>query len=327
MDITFSCTKCGQHLVIDEAGAGLSIQCPSCSANLIVSKPSRTPERPLHPKSQTTLGRGQKVEYELEENETMGIRTQWVEIKQLNFRGEFSRSPDGRYLLAWRESGPGAFLLLEERCIICRGKLQRPHDGKVADNGNFVLNDWMLGEGLKGTFYAFDCNGEVLIRKRFQANLSSNGISDDGRFCACQTCTPDSFLYLFDLTQKILLKKLKPVDDDAAGYADRYRFDTKNQILHLFYPLYLYTVELQCRFDGTFLAVTAVESSEMGIRKEGSEHYEALTRKRLGKIFLECGEKRKALAHLEAALQLDPKIGGKQLVGELKRTLGELPTD
>jgi hypothetical protein len=36
MDIAFACDECGQHLVIDEAGAGMTVQCPTCSGNLIV---------------------------------------------------------------------------------------------------------------------------------------------------------------------------------------------------------------------------------------------------------------------------------------------------
>jgi len=38
MDITFNCTSCGTHIVIDEVGAGMSVQCPNCGANLIVPK-------------------------------------------------------------------------------------------------------------------------------------------------------------------------------------------------------------------------------------------------------------------------------------------------
>ncbi|MEI8315339.1 MAG: DUF4041 domain-containing protein [Verrucomicrobiota bacterium] len=36
MDITFSCNKCGQHVVIDEAGAGMFVQCPKCGQSLAV---------------------------------------------------------------------------------------------------------------------------------------------------------------------------------------------------------------------------------------------------------------------------------------------------
>jgi len=41
MDITFNCTKCGQHLVVDEAGAGLSVPCPKCGNELTI------PTKPL----------------------------------------------------------------------------------------------------------------------------------------------------------------------------------------------------------------------------------------------------------------------------------------
>jgi len=41
MDITFSCEKCGQSIVIDEAGAGITVDCPKCGKPLYV--PSRQP--------------------------------------------------------------------------------------------------------------------------------------------------------------------------------------------------------------------------------------------------------------------------------------------
>jgi hypothetical protein len=36
MDIYFFCGSCGQHLVIDDAGAGLTIQCPQCRVDVTV---------------------------------------------------------------------------------------------------------------------------------------------------------------------------------------------------------------------------------------------------------------------------------------------------
>jgi len=60
--------------------------------------------------------------------------------------------------------------------------MARPNDGKVADNGTFIFNDWGFGDGLKGTFRAFDSLGQNLIVRRFRANLLNNGISFDGRF-------------------------------------------------------------------------------------------------------------------------------------------------
>jgi len=36
MDITFSCPLCGQHMVIDEAGAGMVVPCPKCEQDVQV---------------------------------------------------------------------------------------------------------------------------------------------------------------------------------------------------------------------------------------------------------------------------------------------------
>jgi DNA-directed RNA polymerase subunit RPC12/RpoP len=46
MDIEFTCNKCGQHIVIDGAGGGLAVECPSCSANLIVPVADKTADDP-----------------------------------------------------------------------------------------------------------------------------------------------------------------------------------------------------------------------------------------------------------------------------------------
>jgi len=43
MDITFNCTKCGQHITIDEAGSGMGVQCPKCQAPLKVPAPKAAP--------------------------------------------------------------------------------------------------------------------------------------------------------------------------------------------------------------------------------------------------------------------------------------------
>ncbi len=47
MDIRFACSRCGQHIAIDEAGAGLQIECPGCRSQVIVPEPA--PATPLSP--------------------------------------------------------------------------------------------------------------------------------------------------------------------------------------------------------------------------------------------------------------------------------------
>ncbi|HVM61679.1 MAG TPA: YbjQ family protein [Verrucomicrobiae bacterium] len=45
MDISFNCDKCGQHIVIDRAGAGQAVNCPKCGKSLTVPAAVAVPPR------------------------------------------------------------------------------------------------------------------------------------------------------------------------------------------------------------------------------------------------------------------------------------------
>ncbi|MDP2950113.1 MAG: hypothetical protein Q8P22_11315 [Chloroflexota bacterium] len=113
--------------------------------------------------------------------------------------------------------------------------MERPNDGRVANNGSFVLNDWLFGEGLKGVFCAIGKDGTVLIRHRFEANLLNAGISPGGAFAVCQTCNTDNDdggqLCCFDLASGSLLWKAEP----ETGWAEEYSFDVGGRSLNLHY--------------------------------------------------------------------------------------------
>jgi hypothetical protein len=66
MDITFDCDKCGQSIVIDEAGVGLTVQCPACGTEFTVTKPV-PPPLPLSvtPSSQELYYECRDLAYEL----------------------------------------------------------------------------------------------------------------------------------------------------------------------------------------------------------------------------------------------------------------------
>ena len=60
MDIAFNCGSCGQHVVIDEKGAGITVQCPKCNQTLTVPRTKPAPSKPptpapdiQHPKAAT----------------------------------------------------------------------------------------------------------------------------------------------------------------------------------------------------------------------------------------------------------------------------------
>ncbi|MGA2605233.1 MAG: hypothetical protein ABSG14_13485 [Verrucomicrobiia bacterium] len=62
MDIYFFCGSCGQHMVIDDAGVGLTVQCPQCGNDVTVPgavepKPAPPPQPAAasHPEKDQTV--------------------------------------------------------------------------------------------------------------------------------------------------------------------------------------------------------------------------------------------------------------------------------
>jgi len=174
---------------------------------------------------------------------------EFMEISSHRFFGSCTRSGNGRFVLAWsdaneagteggyRRSGHGRYFLMEGSRVLAHGKMARPNDGKVADDGTFILNDWGFGHGLKGKFHAFRPNGESACVQKFKANLFNNGLSSDGRFAACHTCNSDddkdsSVLTIFDLARGTETARWRP----ASGWPNFYEFSKDGATIGLGYP-------------------------------------------------------------------------------------------
>lgn len=139
---------------------------------------------------------------------------------------ECVRSPSSEFTIAWRDSdgldtggarsrGKGVFWLFQGSQEVFKGKMERPNDGAVADDGTFILCDWLFTDALASIFYAFNRSGQVLIRKRFKAKLNNAAVSPDGAYAICHTAhNPSSrhgnLLTLFDLRAKAEVWHLHP---------------------------------------------------------------------------------------------------------------------
>jgi len=170
-----------------------------------------------------------------------------VRIPEREFFGAFSKSPNGEYLLAWRdadpvgkrggrrESGEGDYLLVQENRIVADGRMERPNDGQVSNAGTFILSDWRFGDALRSTFYAFGRDGTCLLSHEFGANALNSSISNDGMFAVFMTAGgagPDaSKLILFDIQDGEALWSKWP----ETGRPDRYEFDPSEALLWLIY--------------------------------------------------------------------------------------------
>ena len=291
----------------------------------------------------------------------------FVRVDELDFFGKYSKSADGHYLVAWSDSdrstrsggfrttGSGSYLLARDGVVVAQGIAERPNDGKVSNAGIFIINDWMLGDGLKGTFRAYAQNGSSILSFRFAANLYNNGISEDGRYAVCQLCNSSNddggTLALFDLVNGHLLWKRVP----ETGWANSYSFRGPEQRITLHYSK---RGAFDYDFSGVFLDVekwnaTAIDfasgyelhsmaKGKFSLVREGKASPEALdeimallklaltrslehlpkeraaVHKTIGEIHEHRGNRQAALAEYEIAISINPNVGLKRKVTSLR---------
>jgi len=244
--------------------------------------------------------------------------------------------------------------LAKDATVIINGRLQRPNDGKVANNGTFIFNDWMFGEGLKGTFYAFDLSGKQLVKYFFSANLLNNSISENGRYAVCQCAESDTkdggVLAFFDLEKGELFWKIQP----ESGWADSYHFDCeKNELL----LIYRERGQYRYSFTGHFIdkdkweveRINYASAFELSIiakerfkekasplsegdaqeillllaqaLKKGLDEYpneKAAVYRTMGEVKESLGKIADAIHYYELAFKLNPKVGIKRRLDNLK---------
>jgi hypothetical protein len=281
-----------------------------------------------------------------------------VNIPSSNFYGISSKSPNGRFTIAWVDGGPdqsrrGRYVVLDRGKLVAEGKMSRPNDGKVANNGVFILNDWGAIETLSGTLTAFGPDGTSTLSRKLKANLFNNGLSADGRWAVCQTANAPSEdsgrLFVFDL---VAGKEVSSWQAES-GWANVYEFSTDGTTIYLGYfdgTKFAYTREgefidrtlwltvglqkgnllvvetLLSECDNrpshqlTDLLFPAIDRALAAMRKDDVRTQARGLRLR-GTCLESIGETGQALLAYEQALSLDPKIGVKRKASQLRKSL------
>jgi len=283
-------------------------------------------------------------------------------------------SPNGSYSLTWhdadwesgvggcRKTGHGGFQLGRIGSLVLKGKLQRPNDGKVADDGTVIFNDWLFGDGLKGEFCAFTADGRQILKYRFRANLSKNAISADGKYALCTTCVSDNddsdIIAFFSLGEARLLWK-RPIEpqeprafvidperkriefafDGLGAFAwdfGGFFLDRDNWVRAVLErgdgPLVqslisglLTDAGHSADRDGLLLSLAALDRTlGEGFQRfqEQAPKYEAFGYRLKGEVLQALGNSGGALAAYERAIQLDDKVGVKRRVAALRKAAG-----
>lgn len=289
-----------------------------------------------------------------------------IDIPGIDFHCHFYvKSEDDNFILAYndeffinidgnRKRIQGELVFINTNRLFYVNFIERPNDGKLASNGNFVINDWMAGGNLNGIFYAFNSEAEVLIKRKFNSNLGNNGISESGHYAIVETLISDSNdqnkIFFFNLDNGKLLWER----ERDAGNIKIFEFDEPENVILISYEKggkYRYS------FKGEFLdkykfmeeRVTYANGYELfDIAKEKMDdlnyktsnlpdyeevlsflvkasnkgvtpYTKARIHRVIGEIYYNYGKTDEALKNFEIALNNDPKVGVKQLYSKLKK--------
>jgi hypothetical protein len=279
-------------------------------------------------------------------------------VPQIDFMGQYATSPSGRFTLLWSdrmmingELRGGRYVLIDDGRVVLDRAMDRPQDGKVADRGVFVLNDWGSSEDLSGRFHAFTPDGRELIARAFAANLLNNGLAPAGHLAVCQTCnapgSPDnSVLCVFDLVAGREIACWTP----QSGWADGYEFPASGDRVRMLrrdrepvdYSLEGEFLDRRKWFAdeiarGTYYVIRdalkageAVTGLTLAQLRDGAnvaigdadERFKAENLRLLGEIEEKAGDARAALFAYREALAINPKVGVAKRAAALAKTLG-----
>lgn len=283
----------------------------------------------------------------------------FLNIKEKGIFKNYISSENNHYMIAYNQSPEDNYTILEKEKVVSYGKVPRLKNGRIANNGNFIISSWGFSTNSPGIFHAFNNNGDLLFKRRLKANIYNIEISQNGKFAVCQTCKSEyekysNKLLFFDLKNNDLLWISEVIFNNTTGFD----FNLEEEELILNYknqPSYRYN------FQGEFLdkekwqlhnpgmELTASEIFDI-MEEKHKENYQNLSRielknnlsifkkllstdlteikykhartyRYIGEIFLELNDKINAVKNFEKALEISERVGVKRITKKLKKEL------
>lgn len=107
----------------------------------------------------------------------------------------------------------GSLALIKDMILLFKKEIQRPNDGYVSNDGFVICCDWQNSNELTGTFLIFDTGGEQIFAKKTSANLGTCAISDNSKFALFETHNSDTedsnSIFIIDIEQKKIIHKFQ----------------------------------------------------------------------------------------------------------------------
>lgn len=271
-------------------------------------------------------------------------------------------SPNKRFTVGWRRGHQhgtawefGRVILRDSKGIVFSVTLESPNAAYVDDAGNVVVEDW-LRDDLSGAIHRFNSNGEMLWTNRYSANIGESGISRSGKLVFVTTLSSDSEthsqkvflldgdtgkpLWVHDGWEDVRFKgeKLVRIFELPDGSKKTFAFDANGNLPDELTEAQAAAFKERDR-GRHWVALPAAQEALRSGNLAGAESELALLKDQLselppkvqalywrtcGEISLVRGDKEGTLRDWEKALLLDPKVGIRRRLDQLRsQTTGD----
>ncbi len=260
------------------------------------------------------------------------------------------QSPNGKYTIAWGKHSYYVFDTFSKRLLTKGNRYIELYTAYIADNGYFLLEDWLAYTELSGQVTIKFIDGNIIYKKKFPLNIFESTLSELGNFATVWLAGGNgkyaNNIFVIDLRHVVSTSNFFP-----GIYANSINFfDTQENILSIQYSNgNSYRFSISGAFIDEQLYVRDSEKLLVGLKayqaakkhfslasstnikdydhiltlitnslsSKISDNAKANVYRLLGDIQLRCGNKSIAINAYKTAISFNPKIGLKQMLKNL----------
>ena len=280
-------------------------------------------------------------------------KAEFKSLKQFNSFCKFIVSDNNLYTLYWELDGKKLFLFSNNEILYTIDNLFFVKNADISNNGYIIVSGSFNKNEDEEYVVIFNPQGEKQFNTSVKTRIFNLAISHSGETCIFQTCNSmiseedNGKIVIIDITNKRIISKF----ESPLGWPDSYVFYENNKqvlleynnnnILFSFFGEFLEPNKIPEKQLSPYDIFYSLETSFAQI-SESTEHniiqnlynqyysicysdftpnVASLTYRHIGELALLLNKKIEALDFFEKAININPKIGLKKKIAELKATL------
>lgn len=267
-------------------------------------------------------------------------------------------SPNGHYKIMWGQNDYYVYDAKSGRLLTCGHRCVNLYTAFIADNGYFLLEEWLNSDALCGRITINFLDGKLIYQNEFPLNIMLSILSENGLFAAVSLCNGPSHLannlVIIDLrndtTTAVAFPSIADADNIVSFDTDKNIFTIKSSnnigykysISGIFLDEDKYTVFAESKLVGkkAFMAAkkhlknldstnindysNVLSLLQRSLQDVLMDKEKANVYRCIGDIQYRCGNKLIALNAYKNALSFNDKVGVKTIFKQLQKEIWTL---